>query len=116
MCAQPYISLDHLHAPEEDQKDLGHHFSRLRSVNRLFLGGEPINLLKLRPWTTSPSFCAEIINTYGPTECTDVSSYYQLTHQDVSHGTNVPIGSSVYNTQLYVLDENLQVLPLGMVG
>jgi len=28
----------------------------------------------------------------------------------------VPIGSSVYNTQLYVLDENLQVLPLGMVG
>jgi len=86
-CAPSLIyPLIDLHAPEEDQKDLGHHFSRLRSVNRLFLGGEPINLLKLRPWTTSRDYqyirpnrmygCLILLSAYSPrciswNECAD---------------------------------------------
>ena len=46
-------------------------FSRLITLKRIFLGGESINCKKLKPLVKSINFKSEIINTYGPTECTD---------------------------------------------
>ncbi|KZN30563.1 hypothetical protein N480_06280 [Pseudoalteromonas luteoviolacea S2607] len=50
------------------------------------------------------------INAYGPTE-TCVNSSYQL----LSHGTKA-IGKCIANTQAYILDEHLQLVPYGAVG
>ena len=49
-------------------------FARLHSLRVIILGGEPIRTDKLLPWVNSVSFHGEIINTYGPTECTDIAS------------------------------------------
>jgi amino acid adenylation domain-containing protein len=91
-------------------------FKRLESVNMVFLGGEPINLVKLMPWIKSPYFNGEIINTYGPTECTDISSFYRLDNKKIESYSTVPIGKPIHNVQTYVLDKNLNPLPIGVAG
>ena len=60
----------------------------------------------------------EVWNLYGPTEATiwsavteftDVTSYIFTT-------TSVPIGKAINNTQFYVLDDYLQLVPIGVPG
>ncbi|TDF41774.1 amino acid adenylation domain-containing protein [Alteromonadaceae bacterium M269] len=55
-------------------------------------------------------------NLYGPTETTIWSSACHLnTHQEhINH--SVPIGYPIANTQLYVLNEEQQPVPIGAVG
>ncbi|WP_433325333.1 non-ribosomal peptide synthase/polyketide synthase [Spirillospora sp. CA-294931] len=74
----------------------------------LVLGGE----------AASPELVAELLagtevfNHYGPTETTIGVATTRLTPgSDV-----VPIGSPVANTRLYVLDDNLQPVPVGVAG
>lgn len=56
---------------------------------------------------------SSVWNGYGPTETTIFSAVSKVTE---SHRSNVPIGRPVDNTTLYILDEQLQPLPPGMVG
>ena len=57
-----------------------------------------------------------VVNAYGPTECSDDVTHY-ITHQPPANDTAVmPIGKPVINTQVYVLDEQLQPVPMGMPG
>lgn len=92
--------------------------SRLRSLRYLFLGGEPIAVARLQRWMQDASFQAQIVNTYGPTECTDIGAAYTLPPQ-WARGTGaetVPIGRPTYNVQLYILDAKLQPVPIGVAG
>ena len=56
----------------------------------------------------------EIINVYGPTECTDDTSYYKILPGQ--HITNIPIGKSVANTYNFIVGTNNQLLPPGVAG
>ena len=51
-------------------------------------------------------------NMYGPTESTIWSSIYRV---DTPNG-QIPIGRPIANTQVYILDRNQQVLPIGVPG
>jgi amino acid adenylation domain-containing protein len=56
-----------------------------------------------------------LVNNYGPTECTVVSTSCAVTHRD--HPSALPpIGRPITNTQVFVLDEHLQQVPQGAVG
>lgn len=54
-----------------------------------------------------------IVNNYGPTENTVVTTSVVVTG---SFNTVPPIGRPIANTQIYLLDEHLQILPIGVVG
>ncbi len=54
----------------------------------------------------------KVTNMYGPTEATVWSSTYDL---EGEKGT-VSIGHPIANTQIYIVDENLQQLPVGVPG
>lgn len=54
----------------------------------------------------------QVINGYGPTEAT----VYALTHPVRSGEQVVPIGRPLVNTSVYVLDRELQPVPLGVPG
>ncbi|ETX03398.1 MAG: hypothetical protein ETSY1_00110 [Candidatus Entotheonella factor] len=60
------------------------------------------------------------INSYGTTEATIDSSYFERAFEDVladaSSSGLVPIGRPFPNTQLYVLDAHLQPVPVGIPG
>ncbi|HEY9033964.1 MAG TPA: amino acid adenylation domain-containing protein [Pseudomonadales bacterium] len=90
-------------------------FSDLRSLRKLFFGGEPIRMDKLADWAASPDFHASITNMYGPTECTDIATSHTI-DQPLKAGETVPIGRPCANVFTYVLDEQLNLLPQGAIG
>ncbi|WP_270171059.1 non-ribosomal peptide synthetase [Paenibacillus sp. SYP-B4298] len=91
-------------------------YSELRTLRYVFLGGEAIAAERLLPWTASESCRAGIVNTYGPTECTDVTVYGIVERLDELAGKAVPIGRPVPGTQAYILNEGLGLLPSGAIG
>lgn len=91
-------------------------FEYLKSLRYVFLGGEEINVSLILPWVNSHNFFAQIINTYGPTECTDISSYYALKPIDFSQNSVIPIGKPIQSVRIYILDKNMNLVPINTVG
>jgi acyl-coenzyme A synthetase/AMP-(fatty) acid ligase/acyl carrier protein len=91
-------------------------FASVSSLRCLFLGGEAISASRLMAWGQSKGRTTEIVNVYGAAECSDVSSSYRL-HDFARYArTSVPIGKPIDNTQIYLLDENLRLVPTGAIG
>ncbi|MGB7153193.1 MAG: amino acid adenylation domain-containing protein, partial [Candidatus Acidiferrales bacterium] len=87
-------------------------FSGLR---QLIVGGEPLSVSHVRrAWDQLPN--VELINGYGPTESTMLTTSYTVRHRPSSSATSIPIGSPIANTECYVLDTNLQPVPVGIKG
>ncbi|CAO3566687.1 unnamed protein product [Mortierella alpina] len=56
-----------------------------------------------------------VINMYGPTEASVISTAYPIT-TTTSQLHRLPIGRPISNTPQYVLDEHLVPVPIGVVG
>lgn len=76
---------------------------RLASLRWAVLGGEPIPAERLRPWLAHPSCRARILNSYGPTECTDICAAWAF--DGATAVSPVPLGRPIDNVFLAVLDE-----------
>jgi acyl-CoA synthetase (AMP-forming)/AMP-acid ligase II/acyl carrier protein len=80
----------------------------------LLFGGEAVScrwvqkILKNKP----PK---HLLHVYGPTECTTFSTCYWVQSVPES-ATTIPIGSPISNTEIYLLDEQLQPVPIGVTG
>ncbi|EFQ95505.1 hypothetical protein PTT_06484, partial [Pyrenophora teres f. teres 0-1] len=57
----------------------------------------------------------KLINCYGPTENTVISTSFVLT-KDEKYTNGVPIGRALSNSGAYVMDPELQPVPLGVIG
>ncbi len=94
----------------------GFKFLKLASLRYVFLGGEPISLSRLWNWLQSVSCQAQIVNSYGPTECTDVSTAYRLKEPASFLEKAIPLGRPIFNVQNFILSPSLELLPVGVVG
>ena len=56
-----------------------------------------------------------LVHVYGPTEAVTFASWYDIKEVTAAART-IPIGKPVSNTELCVLDRNLQVAPVGVPG
>ncbi len=83
-------------------------------TNVFVIGGENLLAEKLRLWRESAP-ATRLINEYGPTETVVGCCVYEVQADDPRSGS-VPIGRPIDNTQLYVLDSNLQPVPVGETG
>ena len=83
----------------------------------LITGGETLTP-KLVEKITSLNPQCEVINHYGPTETTVGSLTLKLKDYDSEKAglTSIPIGRPIANTQVYVLDQNLEPVPVGVIG
>ncbi|MFC0532143.1 non-ribosomal peptide synthetase, partial [Phytohabitans kaempferiae] len=86
----------------------------LAGLRQIVVGGDVL----------SPVHCArvtdrapdlQIINVYGPTECTSISTVH-LVSDNPSPDRRLPIGPPIANTRVYVLDEERRVVPVGVRG
>ncbi|HUZ95886.1 MAG TPA: amino acid adenylation domain-containing protein [Edaphobacter sp.] len=57
---------------------------------------------------------AKLYNVYGPTE-TIIDSTYRLC-DEANNFSSVPIGRPIPNTRIYILDNELHLLPIGVAG
>lgn len=89
---------------------------QLRSLRKVFLGGEAISASRLQNCVSCKYFTAEFVNVYGVAECSDVSTFYPLHDFDRYASSSVPIGKPIFNTKVYVVDDSLTLVPFGDVG
>lgn len=83
--------------------------SCLKILKKILIGGEPCPKMLLDKIKSTCS--GRIYNMYGPTETTIWSTVGELTGSDAVH-----IGTPVLNTGIYIVDENLNIQPLGVEG
>jgi tyrocidine synthetase-3 len=88
---------------------------RLSSIKRFILGGEELDARLAKEINENFNGNIEIYNEYGPTESAVGSMIYKFNPQKDNEGT-VPIGIPVNNTQIYLLNEDLEPVPFGAKG
>ncbi|WP_372719591.1 amino acid adenylation domain-containing protein [Immundisolibacter sp.] len=88
----------------------------LASLRALVLGGEAINVNRLARWLHRADVDCRILNSYGPTECTDVVSAFDLGDARCWMDQAPPIGRAISNVQLHVIDRGLRPVPPGFAG
>lgn len=89
-----------------------------KSVRLVIIGGERAQPESLKLWYKHVGESVRLVNTYGPTEATVVSTMCDLTEymKRNCNGKEVPIGRPVTNVQAYVLDAYRQLVPIGVPG
>jgi amino acid adenylation domain-containing protein len=91
-------------------------YAALSSLRFAVLGGEPISVNRLRAWLEHPNCRAEVVNSYGPTECTDICAFHRLHRGNLDDFPFVPLGREIPLVQVSIRDESLRILPDGEIG
>jgi amino acid adenylation domain-containing protein len=88
----------------------------LPTVRLMMFGGETVPLAEVRRFTELTRNRITLCNHYGPTEATVCAAMLATRDGALSGGADFPIGKPLPGIQLYVLDEELQLLPQGVEG
>ena len=56
-----------------------------------------------------------LLHVYGPTENTTFTTWYEVRDVEASART-IPIGQALSNTEIWVLDQHMQLAPVGVTG
>ncbi|MEM6714402.1 MAG: amino acid adenylation domain-containing protein [Cyanobacteria bacterium P01_C01_bin.147] len=89
------------------------HSSLAPATQSFILGGEALRDRDIAPWQQHfPNL--RLVNEYGPTEAVVGCCIYDVPLDFT--GDTVPIGRPIANVQLYVLDTNLEPVPIGVPG
>jgi amino acid adenylation domain-containing protein len=87
------------------------------ALRLIIFGGEALELQSLKPWfKRHGDQNPQLVNMYGITETTVHVTYRPITNEDVQSGQGSVIGERIPDLQLYVLDGNLQPVPIGVAG
>ncbi|MFC0432495.1 non-ribosomal peptide synthetase [Kutzneria buriramensis] len=98
-----------------DAWDLAVARPELPAVRWLVATGEALPAALCRRWAAwFPEI--PVVNAYGPTECSDDVTHAVITGGGSDAGFAAPIGRAVRNTDLYVLNEALCLVPAGVPG
>jgi len=86
----------------------------IRPLRQLLTGGEALSVPHVKHALAALPGC-RLINGYGPTEDTTFTCCHTITVED-TQGTSIPIGRPIANTQVYLLDSNRELVPIGEEG
>ncbi|WP_193199909.1 non-ribosomal peptide synthetase/type I polyketide synthase [Nostoc sp. MG11] len=86
----------------------------LKPVRQLLVGGDTLSVSHVQKALQELPDC-QLINGYGPTENTTFTCCFPITNSS-QLGLCVPIGRPISNTQVYILNRHLQLVPIGVIG
>ena len=87
----------------------------LSGLRQLLAGGDVLSAVHVRKFLEAEGNNCVLINGYGPTESTTFACCHPVAMKDTD-GSSVPLGRPIANTQIYILDAELQPTPIGMAG
>ncbi len=87
----------------------------LLQVKQLLAGGDVLAPSVVRKTLARMGEGSTLINGYGPTESTTFACCYRMSNKTEFH-QSVPLGRPIANTTAYVLDDQLQPSPVGVIG
>ena len=102
------VFLDELEGESEIQQ--------IKTLKYVFASGEALHkndVSKFNKWLLETNK-TKLINLYGPTEATIDVSYFNC--YDKEYYDLIPIGKPIDNTKLFILDEQNNILPVGIIG
>jgi amino acid adenylation domain-containing protein len=82
----------------------------------VIVGGEKVSAKAYAAWVGSVGRRVRWVNTYGPTEGSIAATLYEPKSDSVLIPENIPIGRPVANVRIYLLDPQLNPVPVGMAG
>ena len=86
----------------------------LGKLRYLLFGGEAVDLQRVKELLRKGP-PRRLLHVYGPTETTTFASCYWVKAVSAD-ATTVPIGRPIANTEIYILDANLNPAPIGVSG
>jgi len=90
------------------------HSVKTHNIKRIMFAGEA-----LPPKTAEATFqlCNEVFNFYGPTESSIIATAFLIEKSSLRPTMDrIPIGRAVANTSLYLLNDTLHPVPIGVIG
>jgi amino acid adenylation domain-containing protein len=86
----------------------------LKNTRKVLFGGEKVSVAHVEK---ALRYLGKnrIIHMYGPTESTVFGTYYNINEINKDLDT-IPIGKPLSNTSVYIVNENLQPVPIGVGG
>jgi amino acid adenylation domain-containing protein len=88
------------------------HLDDLSGLHQLLAGGDVLSVPHVQ--RVVGNMDCRMINGYGPTENTTFSCCYTVADGNLS--ASVPIGKPIANSEAYILDSNMQPVPIGTTG
>ncbi|MEO0969340.1 MAG: condensation domain-containing protein, partial [Cyanobacteria bacterium J06639_18] len=97
--------------------EIGYQESCPECVRLLVLGSDKVPSERFTTWQKYVGKDISWRNAYGPTEATITATVYgpQLS-SEAKNTSFLPIGRPIANTEIYILDRNLQPVPVGVKG
>ncbi len=94
---------------------LGIHDRELPDLKWMMVVGEAVSVSWVNKWLQIyPEI--KIVNAYGPTEAADDITQFIVNKPFDENQRTVPIGKPLANLNIYILDEQMQLLPIGVPG
>ncbi|MBW4664820.1 MAG: amino acid adenylation domain-containing protein [Chroococcus sp. CMT-3BRIN-NPC107] len=86
--------------------------SAFSCLKYLLFGGEVVDVKSVQAvFESKPQ---HLLHVYGPTENTTFTTWYEV--ENVAQVKTIPIGKAIANTQIYLLDNYLNPVPVGVSG
>jgi amino acid adenylation domain-containing protein len=87
------------------------------ALRSIVFAGEALTPAALQPWMDRHGDSRpQLVNMYGPTETTVYATHRIIRLEDTRSGDHSPIGRPLSDLSGYVLDEDLEPVPPGVVG
>lgn len=94
---------------------LSSHQRLLPNLKWMMVTGEPVSVDLVNQWLRMyPSI--RVVNAYGPTEAADDITQFIVETPLPENQRTVPIGKPLANLNLYILDGQMQLVPIGVPG
>lgn len=87
---------------------------KLPNLHTILFAGEVMPAKQLNIWKKSIPY-AFYANLFGPTEVTDICSYY-IVDRDLNDDESVPIGHVCDNMDILIINENLEITKSNQIG
>lgn len=91
-------------------------YRKLAGVKLITVAGEALYGEQVRAFQRKFNDAIDIVNVYGPTECTVCTTTYTVKGFIADDLVNVPIGRPIHNYKVYIVNEENQLCPVNVPG